>query len=154
LPTYDTSLDPSVVRHSTEEGKELIKKLNSEKSALDLYAYQYDLVCNGYEMGGGSIRTFDRNILKKVFEVLGHSDEDFKNKFGHLWEAFSFGVPPHGGIAMGLDRFIAVLANEPNIREVIPFPKTGDARDPMMGSPSEIDKKQLKELGLEIKRSK
>lgn len=152
LPTYDLSLDPKVMRHSAPEGQKLLKMLESRKSLLELQAYQYDLTCNGFEVGGGSIRIFDRNILRAIFKALGHSDEEFKNKFGHLWEAFSFGVPPHGGIAMGIDRLIAILTNEPNIREVIAFPKTGDARDLMMDSPSELDNKQLKELHLKVEK--
>ena len=85
---------------------------------------------------------------------MGFSDERIKANFGHMLEAFSYGAPPHGGIAWGLDRLISVLQNEPNIREVIAFPKTGEGFDPMMGSPSKVDKKQLEELGLEIKKKK
>ena len=155
LPTTDTSLDP--VRFQREdylECKELMKILDSEEKSLGLLAYQYDFVCNGYEIGGGSIRTYNKHLLKKVFERLGNSPEAVEKQFGHMLEAFDYGVPPHGGIAMGLDRFLTILRNEPNIREVIAFPKTGDGRDPMMDAPSEVDKKQLDELGLEIKKSK
>lgn len=134
------------------EEKEFIKylKTNQEKAL----AHQYDMVCNGYEIGGGSIREHNPRILEAVFEVLGNKKEDIKEKFGHLLEAFEYGVPPHGGIAMGIDRFAMILANEPSIREVIAFPKTGDGRDLMMNAPSSIDKTQLKELGLEIKSKK
>lgn len=113
-------------------------------------AFQYDLVLNGEEIAGGSIRTHDPTILQAVFETLGHPKEEIQEKFGHLLEAFEYGVPPHGGVALGLDRLYAILLNEPNIREVISFPKTGDARDPMMDSPSSVSDEQLKELGLEI----
>jgi len=155
LPTTDTSLDPvRFQREDYPEYKELMKILDSEEKSLGLLAYQYDFVCNGYEIGGGSIRTYNKHLLKKVFERLGNSPEAVEKQFGHMLEAFDYGVPPHGGIAMGLDRFLTILRNEPNIREVIAFPKTGDGRDPMMDAPSEVDKKQLDELGLEIKKSK
>ncbi len=120
------------------------------KNPLKLLAEQYDLVLNGEEIGGGSIREHDPKVLSEVFEILGHTKEEIDRQFGHLLKAFSFGAPPHGGIALGLDRIIMVLTKEPNIREVIAFPKTGDGRDLMMDSPSEISKEQLKELGLKI----
>lgn len=128
-----------------EEDPQKIKK-NPEK----ILAWQYDLVLNGYEIGGGSLRSYRPEILETVFEVLGHSKTEIKEKFGHLLEAFEYGVPPHGGIAIGFDRFLAILLNEPNIREVIAFPKTGDSRDLMMDAPSEVEDKQLKELGIQI----
>ena len=109
---------------------------------------------NGWEVFGGSIRTSDPELLMAVFKALGHKEADVKKQFGHLLEAFSYGVPPHGGIASGLDRFIAVLENEPNIREVIAFPKTGDGRDLMMDAPSEVSKAQLSELGLSLSKKK
>ncbi len=111
-------------------------------------AQQYDLVLNGSEIAGGSIRTHQPEILHKVFEVLGHTPEEIQNKFGHLLEAFKYGVPPHGGIAMGLDRLVMLLAGENSIREVMAFPKTADSRDPLMTSPSEVSEEQLKELKL------
>ncbi|MFA5084255.1 MAG: aspartate--tRNA ligase [Candidatus Paceibacterota bacterium] len=119
-----------------------------KKEPAKVTAFQYDLVCNGYEIGGGSLRSYKPEILQAVFEVMGHKPEEIKKQFGHLLEAFSFGVPPHGGIALGLDRLLAILLNEPNIREVIAFPKTGDGRDLMMGAPAEIKPEQLKELHL------
>lgn len=118
----------------------------------EILAYQYDLVLNGYEIGGGSLRSYKKEILETVFEVLGHKKEEVKEKFGHLLEAFEYGVPPHGGIAIGLDRLLAILLREPNIREVIPFPKTGDSRDLMMDAPSEVEEKQLKELHIKIEK--
>lgn len=111
-----------------------------------IIARQYDLVINGNEVAGGSIRTHDVDILKRVFEFLGHTEQEINNKFGHLLKAFKFGVPPHGGIAIGYDRLLMVLNNEINIREVIPFPKTGDGRDPLMDSPCKVDINQLNEL--------
>ncbi|MBI2633499.1 MAG: aspartate--tRNA ligase [Parcubacteria group bacterium] len=114
----------------------------------ELISQQYDIVLNGYEIGGGGIRIHKADVLRKVFEILGHSKEEIEERFGHMLEAFQYGAPPHGGIAWGLDRLIMLLANEPNIREVIPFPKTADAKDLMMGAPAELTEKQLKELHL------
>ena len=123
------------------------------KEAPDkILAYQYDLALNGNEIGGGSLRTYQPEVLEATFEIMGHSKENIKNKFGHLLEAFEYGVPPHGGIAMGLDRLFAILLNEPSIREVIAFPKTGDGRDLMMDSPAEVDEKQLKELKIKLSK--
>ena len=120
----------------------------------EMLADQYDFVLNGYEIGGGSIRVHDPELLKAVFEALGNKTEDIEAQFGHIFEAFRYGVPPHGGIAPGIDRFVMILMGEPNIREVIAFPKTGDGRDLMMGAPSKVSKDQLKELGIEIKKKK
>ena len=135
-------------RPQTENIKEI--KKNPDK----ILAWQYDFVLNGYEIGGGSLRTFKPEILEAVFEVMGHKKSDIKKKFGHLFEAFEYGVPPHGGIAAGIDRFLAILLNESSIREVIAFPKTGDNRDLMMGMPAEVRPEQLKELGIKIVKSK
>lgn len=110
---------------------------------------QHDLVLNGNEVGGGSIRIHDAELQRKIFELIGFSREE-QQEFAHLLEAFRYGVPPHGGIAPGLDRFLMVLLGQPNIREVIAFPKTGDGRDLMMDAPSAISEEQLKELGLEV----
>lgn len=115
-------------------------------------ANAYDLVLNGYEIWGGSIRIHERELQEKVFGLLGLSEEQIRARFGHLLDAFEFGAPPHGGIAAGLDRIIMILANEPNIREVIAFPKTGDARDLLMGAPSDIEKKRLDEAHISIKK--
>lgn len=122
-----------------------------KKHPQKILAYQYDLVLNGEEIGGGSLRTTDLEVLGAVFEVLGHKISEIKKKFGHYFKAFKYGVPPHGGIAPGIDRFLAVILEEPNIREVIAFPKTGDNRDLMMGVPSKVTKEQLKELHLKIR---
>ncbi len=135
----------------TRPQTEDLEKIKKEPEKI--LAYQYDLVLNGQEIAGGSLRTYKPEILEAVFEVLGHSKEEVRNKFGHLIEAFSYGVPPHGGIASGLDRFFQVVLGEPNIREVIAFPKTGDNRDPMMESPSSVSKEQLKELGIKIEKN-
>ena len=133
-----------------KDAKEL--KEAFKKDPLGIKAFQYDVVLNGWEIFGGSIRNHDAELLQSVFEVMGHKRADIEAKFGHLLKAFQYGVPPHGGIAAGLDRLIAILQNEPNIREIIAFPKTGDGRDLMMDAPSDVDKKQLDELGLALKK--
>jgi aspartyl-tRNA synthetase len=113
---------------------------------------QYDVVLNGFEIGGGSIRSHRADILEAVFSIMGHAPEEVASQFGHMLQALKSGAPPHGGIAWGLDRLIAILTNEPNIREVIAFPKTGDGRDPMMQSPSSVLPEQLKELKLRAEK--
>ncbi|ETB63755.1 TPA: aspartate--tRNA ligase [Candidatus Nomurabacteria bacterium] len=109
---------------------------------------QYDIVLNGYEIGGGSIRAHEAETLRKVLNIIGHKDEDIDKNFGHMLNAFQVGTPPHGGIAWGFDRLVMLLENEPNIREVIAFPKTGEGKDLMMDSPSPVSSKQLKELSI------
>ncbi|HXF85537.1 MAG TPA: aspartate--tRNA ligase [Anaerolineales bacterium] len=110
----------------------------------------YDMVCNGYEMASGSIRIHRRDIQNKIFQMLGHKDEDIQKKFGHMLEAFEYGAPPHGGMAPGIDRLVMLLADEPNIREVIAFPKNQAGRDVMADAPSPVDPKQLKELHIKF----
>jgi aspartyl-tRNA synthetase len=110
----------------------------------------YDMVCNGYEMASGSIRIHRRDIQSKVFTLLGIGEEEAQRKFGHMLEAFEFGAPPHGGMAPGIDRLVMLLADEPNIREVIAFPKNQAARDVMADAPSFAEPKQLKELHIQI----
>lgn len=117
-----------------------------ESDPLKVRAWSYDIVLNGYEISSGSIRIHERELQNKIFQALGLSPEEIQSKFGHMLEAFEYGAPPHGGFAPGLDRLVMVLAHEPNIREVIPFPKTGDAKDLMMGAPSETGPKQLRDL--------
>ncbi|GBD34065.1 Aspartate--tRNA ligase [bacterium HR34] len=126
--------------------KDLLEKKNIDK----ILTTQYDIVLNGYEIGGGSIRSHKPELLKSIFEIIGYSSEEIERNFGHMLEAFKYGVPPHGGIALGLDRLLAILLNEPNIREVIPFPKTGDNKDLMMGAPDFVLEEQLKELHIKI----
>lgn len=110
----------------------------------------YDMVCNGYETASGSIRIHRRDIQMKMFQMLGLSDEDIQKKFGHMLEAFEYGAPPHGGMAPGIDRLVMLLADEPNIREVIAFPKNQNGRDVMADAPSEVEPKQLKELHIKF----
>ncbi|HEY4510637.1 MAG TPA: aspartate--tRNA ligase [Candidatus Paceibacterota bacterium] len=118
---------------------------------LKVKSYQHDLVLNGYEIGGGSIRIHDPKLQESIFNLIGFTDEQ-KKSFSHLLKAFTYGVPPHGGVAPGIDRLVALLVGERNIREVIAFPLTGEARDPLMDAPSEVSKKQLDELGIKIKK--
>ncbi|HEY4498309.1 MAG TPA: amino acid--tRNA ligase-related protein [Candidatus Paceibacterota bacterium] len=113
-------------------------------------SWQHDLVLDGYEIAGGSIRITDPEVQAKVFELVGIPKEEGRSRFEHMLEAFGYGVPPHGGIAIGFDRMLIPLLNEPNLREVMAFPKTGDGRDLMMGAPSTIEERQLKELKIRI----
>jgi len=124
--------------------------LTNKENIGDILTSQYDIVLNGYEIGGGSIRNHQPEALKKVFEIMGHEPEDIERNFGHMLKAFTSGTPPHGGIAWGLDRFVMLLQGEPNIREVIAFPKTGEGKDLMMNAPSGVSFEQLAELGLTI----
>jgi len=126
---------------------DLLKK----KNIKNILTTQYDIVLNGSEIGGGSIRNHESEALEAVFEIIGYKKRDIKDKFGHMLKAFQYGAPPHAGIASGLDRFLAMMLGEKSIREVIAFPKTGDSRDLMMDAPSEISEEQLKELKIKVK---
>jgi aspartyl-tRNA synthetase len=126
-----------------------LELLDSDPSKVK--SYQHDLVLNGYEVGGGAIRIHKRDIQEKVFDLIGFNKKKKRN-FEHMLKAFEYGPPPHGGMAMGLDRFIMILRNEPDIREIIAFPKSGDGKDLVIGAPSGIEKEQLDELGIKIKK--
>ena len=117
---------------------------------LNIRAKQYDIICNGYEIGGGSVRINVAEIQQKVFSLMKLDDEQIKEQFGHMLEAFEYGAPPHGGIALGIDRLVMLFADADNIREVIAFPKTQAAIDLLMNAPSPVDEKQLQELHLKI----
>ena len=121
-----------------------------DKHPEDVYAYCYDIVINGYEAGGGSLRIYDQKIQKKIFELLGLSDEDIKNRFGFFIEAFKYGTPPHAGIAFGLERLVMLLTKTDNIRDTIAFPKNLKARDPMSNAPSYVNEKQLNDLNIKL----
>ena len=131
---------------------ECMTDLMEGKNIGEIVAAQYDMVLNGYEIGGGGIRNHNPEALKQVFRVMGYSDERIERNFGHMLEALGSGTPPHGGIAFGFDRLMMLLQNEPNIREVIAFAKTGEGKDPMMESPSEVSPDQLLELGIALKK--
>jgi aspartyl-tRNA synthetase len=126
------------------------EKFMSGDDLLSIRANAYDLVLNGYELSSGSIRIHQREMQKRIFDLLGISEEEQEARFGHMLEAFEYGTPPHGGFAPGIDRIIMLLASEPNIREVIAFPKTGDARDPMMDAPSSANPKSLQEAHIKL----
>ncbi|QFR39425.1 aspartate--tRNA ligase [Candidatus Gracilibacteria bacterium 28_42_T64] len=122
----------------------------NEENLLDVKSVQYDLACNGYEILSGSIRNHDIESLVKAFETVGRTKEEVQEKFGAMYEAFQYGVPPHGGFAIGMDRFMMILKDEHNIREVYAFPKSGKGQDAMMNAPSFIDDEQLTELHIEV----
>ena len=117
----------------------------------EVLAYQYDIVVNGVELSSGAVRNHDLNIMKKAFEIAGYDEEVLKNKFKSLYNAFHFGAPPHAGMAPGIDRMIMMLKDEPNIREIIAFPMNSAAQDLMMGSPSEVTEKQLREVHIKVR---
>ena len=120
------------------------------QNPLDILAYQYDLVCNGYEMASGAVRNHDPEIMVKAFEIAGYSEEDVKNRFGALYNAFQYGTPPHAGAAPGIDRMIMLIADSQNIREVIAFPKNKRARDLLMRAPSVVTEQQLKDVHIKL----
>lgn len=130
-----------------------LDQLNSAQPEKTI-AKAYDIVLNGYEIGGGSIRIHDQKLQKRIFDLLRISDEDAERRFGHMLEAFEFGAPPHGGIALGLERLIMIFQDEPNIREVMAFPKDSKAKDLMLGAPSVMPTETIEELSLEIKLKK
>ncbi|MFX4293659.1 aspartate--tRNA ligase [Streptomyces bohaiensis] len=123
------------------------------KDPLDVLAWQYDIVCNGTELSSGAIRNHEPEIMYRAFEIAGYSKEDVEREFGGMLRAFTFGAPPHGGIAPGVDRIVMLLADEPNIRETIAFPLNGNAQDLLMGAPSTVDESRLKELHLSLRPS-
>ena len=120
------------------------------KDPLEIKAYQYDIVCNGVELSSGAIRNHKPEIMYKAFEIAGYKKSELEDKFSGMLSALKFGAPPHGGSAPGIDRIVMLLADEPNIREVIAFPMNQQAMDLMMSAPAEIDHSRLEELGLKL----
>ncbi len=122
------------------------------KDPEEILAYQYDIVCNGVELSSGAVRNHDLAIMVKAFEIAGYTEEDLKEKFGALYNAFQFGAPPHAGMAPGIDRMIMLLREEENIREIIPFPMNGNAQDLMCGAPNEVSEQQLREVHIKVRQ--
>lgn len=147
---YDEELDRYFAAHHpfTAPKKEHIEMLKTDKEKVQANAY--DVVLNGYELGGGSIRIHDQEMQKKMFEALGFSDEEAQEQFGFLMDAFKYGAPPHGGIALGLDRMVMLLSGRSNLRDVIAFPKTASATCLLTDAPSKVDDKQLEELHIQL----
>ena len=153
FPMFERDSDGGVqaVHHPFTSVKEEDAHL-LDTEPLKARANAYDIVLNGYELGGGSIRIHQKEMQNKIFELLGLDQATIEARFGHMLNAFQYGAPPHGGCAQGIDRIVMLLQNEPNIREVIAFPKTGEGKDLMMGAPSEVSEKQLRELGIQLKK--
>jgi aspartyl-tRNA synthetase len=134
----------------TSPKKEDIALLDTDPGTVRANAY--DLVINGVEIGGGSVRIHNKDLQKKMFQVLGFTDEEAQKQFGFLMNAFEYGAPPHGGIALGFDRLVALFGGSDSIRDFIAFPKNNAGRDMMIDSPSEISQAQLKELKLRVEK--
>ena len=148
---FDEESQRYEAEHNPFSGMDEAHVARLDTDPLNIRARQYDIICNGYEIGGGSVRINVAEIQHKVFSLMKLDGEQIKEQFGHMLEAFEYGAPPHGGIALGLDRLVMLLANEDSIREVIAFPKTQSALDLMMGAPSPVDEKQLEELHLQVR---
>ncbi|GMQ97529.1 MAG: aspartate--tRNA ligase [Acidimicrobiia bacterium] len=150
FPVFDVDAEGNLspAHHPFTAPADIDEMVSSPQTAI---SKAYDLVLNGSELGSGSVRIHDPVTQAKVFEVMGISDEDASDRFGWFLEALRYGTPPHAGFAVGIDRFVSILRGEPNIREIIPFPKTQTGADPLTGSPSQIDDEQLQELGIEVR---
>ena len=121
------------------------------KNPEEILAYQYDIVCNGVELSSGAVRNHDPEIMVKAFEIAGYTEEDIREKFGSLYNAFHYGAPPHAGMAPGVDRMVMLLTEQQNIREVIPFPMNSNAQDLLLGAPTEVTEQQLREVHIKIR---
>jgi aspartyl-tRNA synthetase len=153
IENEDGSLGWTAVHHPfTSPNSEWLDNFESDPG--NALAWAYDIVCNGNEIGGGSIRIHQGSVQERVFKLLGLSDEETQEKFGFLLEAFKFGPPPHGGIALGWDRICMLLSGAANLREVIAFPKTGGGHDPLTGAPTPITPAQRREAGVDFKPEK
>jgi aspartyl-tRNA synthetase len=148
---YDEEGQRYEAEHNPFSGMDEAHVDRLDSDPLNIRAKQYDIICNGYEIGGGSVRINVAEIQQKVFSLMKLNDEEIKEQFGHMLEAFEYGAPPHGGIALGIDRLVMLFADEEGIREVIAFPKTQSAQDLMMNAPSPVDEKQLRELHLQLR---
>ena len=149
---YDPEAKKIIFTHNPfsmpQGGLEALETMKPE----DILAYQDDIVCNGVELSSGAVRNHDMEIMVKAFEIAGYTEDDLKEKFGALYNAFQFGAPPHAGMAPGVDRMIMLLTNEENIREIIPFPMNGNAQDMMCGAPSEVTEQQLREVHIKVRQ--
>jgi aspartyl-tRNA synthetase len=121
------------------------------KEPLDIFAHQYDIVCNGVELSSGAVRNHRPDVMVKAFEIAGYSEEEVKGKFGALYNAFQYGAPPHAGMAPGIDRIVMLLTGEDTIRDVIAFPLNGNGQDLLMGSPSTVSEQQLRDVHIKIR---
>lgn len=148
---YDTESKKIIFTHNPFSMPQGGLEALNEKDPTEILAYQYDIVCNGVELSSGAVRNHNLDIMVKAFEIAGYTEEDLKEKFGALYNAFQFGAPPHAGMAPGVDRMIMLLRNEENIREVIPFPMNGNAQDLMCGAPSEVSEQQLREVHIKVR---
>lgn len=149
---YDTESKKIIFTHNPFSMPQGGLEALNEKDPTEILAYQYDIVCNGVELSSGAVRNHNLDIMVRAFEIAGYTEEDLKEKFGALYNAFQFGAPPHAGMAPGVDRMIMLLRNEENIREVIPFPMNGNAQDLMCGAPSEVTEQQLREVHIKVRQ--
>ena len=155
FPMYELSDEGTIdFSHNPFSMPQGVLEALETKNPLDILAYQYDLVCNGYEMASGAVRNHNPETMVKAFEIAGYTEEDVKNRFGALYNAFQYGTPPHAGAAPGVDRMVMLIADSQNIREVIAFPKNKKARDLLMRAPSVVSEQQLKDVHIELRKNK
>ena len=152
-PMYEYNLDTKRIDFTHNPFSMPIGGLDAleNKDPLDIYAYQYDIVCNGIELSSGAVRNHSPEIMKKAFEIAGYSEDELKERFGALYNAFQYGAPPHAGMAPGIDRIVMLLAEEETIRDVIAFPLNSNAQDYLLGAPSEVTETQLRDVHIRIR---